>query len=44
MSRVWHGNLKPQYLYSVIVPFILFELWVHGQHHPAHAVRAATCP
>ena len=31
MSRVWHGNLKPEYLYSIIVPFILFELWVHGQ-------------
>jgi adenylate cyclase len=31
VSRVWHGNLKPQYLYSIIVPFILFELWVHGQ-------------
>jgi adenylate cyclase len=22
--------LKPEYLYSIIVPFILFELWVHG--------------
>src|SRR5215208_5089939 len=31
VSRVWHGNLKPEYLYSIIVPFILFELWVHGQ-------------
>ena len=31
VSRVWHGNLKPQYLYSILVPFILFELWVHGQ-------------
>ncbi len=30
VSRVWHGNLKPEYLYSIIVPFILFELWVHG--------------
>jgi adenylate cyclase len=30
VSRVWHGNLKPSYLYSIIVPFILFELWVHG--------------
>ncbi|WP_035727683.1 adenylate/guanylate cyclase domain-containing protein [Bradyrhizobium murdochi] len=30
VSRVWHGNLKPHYLYSVMVPFILFELWVHG--------------
>ena len=30
VSRVWHGNLNPFYLYSVLVPFILFELWVHG--------------
>jgi len=30
VSRVWHGNLKPAYLYSIIVPFMLFELWVHG--------------
>ena len=31
VSRVWHGNLKPEYLYSIIGPFILFEWWVHGQ-------------
>jgi adenylate cyclase len=30
VSAVWHGNLKPSYLYSILVPFILFELWVHG--------------
>src|SRR6266850_2507467 len=30
VSRVWHGNLRPAYLYAIIVPFILFELWVHG--------------
>jgi len=30
ISQVWHGNLKPHYLYSIILPFILFELWVHG--------------
>ncbi|MBT1511791.1 adenylate/guanylate cyclase domain-containing protein [Bradyrhizobium sp. SRL28] len=30
VNQLWHGNLKPHYLYSVIVPFILFELWVHG--------------
>ena len=30
VSRVWHGNLKPIYLYAIIVPFVLFELWVHG--------------
>ena len=30
VSRVWHGNLKPIYLYAIIVPFVLFELWVHS--------------
>lgn len=30
VSRVWMGHLKPQYLYSILVPFILFELWVHA--------------
>ncbi|MBR0798134.1 adenylate/guanylate cyclase domain-containing protein [Bradyrhizobium jicamae] len=30
LVRVWHGNFKPSYIYSVIGPFILFELWVHG--------------
>ncbi|OCK55278.1 adenylate/guanylate cyclase domain-containing protein [Bradyrhizobium sp. LMTR 3] len=30
VSQVWHGNLKPHYLYSVMLPFMLFELWVHG--------------
>lgn len=31
VSRIWHGNLKPHYLYSIILPFILFELWVHRE-------------
>ena len=30
VTRVWHGNLTPLYLYSIIGPFILFEWWVHG--------------
>ena len=42
VTRVWHGNLTPQYLYSIIGPFILFELWVHGQI-TATCGRAATC-
>src|SRR5215470_6914352 len=29
LNRVWMGHLKPAYLYSILVPFILFELWVH---------------
>lgn len=30
INRVWMGHLKPAYLYSILVPFILFELWVHA--------------
>lgn len=30
VSRVWMGHLKPSYLFSILVPFILFELWVHA--------------
>jgi adenylate cyclase len=30
VERVWMGHLKPAYLYSILVPFILFELWVHA--------------
>lgn len=30
LGRVWMGHLKPAYLYSVLVPFILFEVWVHA--------------
>src|SRR5437868_1342130 len=30
VSRVWMGHLKPSYLYSILGPFILFELWVHA--------------
>src|SRR5882757_6673338 len=30
VSRVWHGNLSPVYVFYVIVPLIVFELWVHA--------------
>jgi adenylate cyclase len=30
LERLWRGGLKPSYLYTILVPFILFELWVHG--------------
>ena len=30
VNRVWMGHLKPAYLYSILIPFILFELWVHA--------------
>jgi adenylate cyclase len=30
VEKLWRGGLKPGYLYSILVPFILFELWVHA--------------
>src|SRR3954451_2711679 len=30
LNHVWRGQLKPAYLYAVMLPFILFELWGHG--------------
>jgi len=30
LNHVWRGHLKPVYLYAILVPFILFELWVHA--------------
>src|SRR4051812_38524534 len=30
VDHIWRGRLKPAYLYVILVPFILFELWVHG--------------
>jgi adenylate cyclase len=30
VNSVWHGKLTPRYLFSIIVPFILFEWWVSG--------------
>jgi len=30
VSLVWHGNLNPLHLNAVVLPLILFELWVHA--------------
>jgi adenylate cyclase len=30
VSAVWRGGLRPSYLYATLVPFVLFELWVHA--------------
>jgi adenylate cyclase len=30
VNAIWRGGLRPSYLYVTLVPFILFELWVHG--------------
>jgi adenylate cyclase len=29
-EHLWHGRLRPIHLYGILVPFVLFELWVHG--------------
>ncbi|MEH2561011.1 adenylate/guanylate cyclase domain-containing protein [Bradyrhizobium sp. AZCC 2289] len=30
VTHLWHGGLKPSRLYAILIPFILFELWVHA--------------
>jgi len=30
LDHIWKGRLRPAYLYVILVPFILFELWVHA--------------
>ena len=30
VNHLWHGRLTPGYLFAVLIPFILFELWVHA--------------
>jgi adenylate cyclase len=30
LDHLWHGRLKPYYVYAVLAPFVLFELWVHS--------------
>jgi adenylate cyclase len=30
VNHIWRGRLRPAYLYVILVPFILFELWVHA--------------
>ena len=34
VTHLWHGGLKPSDLYAILIPFILFELWVHVSHQP----------
>lgn len=30
IDKLWHGNLRPAYLYVILVPFILFEVAIHA--------------
>jgi len=29
VEHLWHGRLKPADLYAIMLPFIVFELWIH---------------
>ena len=29
VEHLWHGRLKPSNIYAILLPFILFEFWVH---------------
>jgi adenylate cyclase len=29
LDRIWRGRFEPRYLNYILIPFILFELWVH---------------
>jgi adenylate cyclase len=30
LDRIWRGRFEPRYLNYILIPFILFELWVYG--------------
>jgi adenylate cyclase len=30
VEHLWHGRLDPANLFKILIPFILFELWVHS--------------
>ncbi len=30
VEHLWHGRLTPSRLYVILIPFILFEVWVHA--------------
>jgi adenylate cyclase len=29
VQKLWHGRLNPSDLFTILIPFILFEVWVH---------------
>jgi adenylate cyclase len=30
LDNIWRGRFRPIYLSVILIPFILFELWIHG--------------
>jgi len=39
VNHLWQGRMRPAYLYEILLPFILFELWVHAVIKPAPEAR-----
>ncbi|MBA2398499.1 MAG: adenylate/guanylate cyclase domain-containing protein [Bradyrhizobium sp.] len=46
VQHLWHGKLNPVDLFKILVPFVLFELWVHsvitrhlGEGHDLPVIR-----
>ncbi len=30
VNHLWHGRFNPLYLYAILIPFVVLELWVHA--------------
>src|ERR1700682_5384011 len=30
LNRIWRGGFRPAYFNEILIPFILFEVWVHA--------------
>jgi adenylate cyclase len=30
VTHLWHGTMRPSALFYILIPFVLFELWVHA--------------
>src|SRR5882757_6324823 len=46
VQHLWHGKLNPSDLFKILIPFILYEVWVHsvitrhlGKDHDLPVVR-----
>jgi adenylate cyclase len=42
LDNIWRGRFRPIYLSVILIPFILFELWVHGNIRRHLRVRPET--
>ena len=30
VQHLWHGQMEPERLYKILIPFLFFELWIHS--------------